>query len=341
LWTDESIRFVKENFVAAAVPTWVCRSKGPEGEFLRRAGIDRYWVTSSGYMSCLSASGKLLGSRPDAKVLAAFNRLPEAERKPGAVKVHELKPSERTIPSPPENGLILKVHARFLSRTDSGELRYARGEDFPLLRERPQEMRRWRLYLEPNTEYMWLTEEEWKSMVPAKPAKGEKMAALPAISERMARFHLLPRRSMTSEGYGLVKRDVKSARLNLTVIDVSAVRIRLSLSGFIHTGTDFDEKKATTPDGPLGFGYVAPIQGMLEYDRGRKRFVRFDVVAPGEVWGRWGDANNKSLPLERPGKTPFGFAFELASGESPSERIPPGGNGAYVAEQTGYFGRAK
>ena len=66
-------------------------------------------------------------------------------------------------------------------------------------------------------------------------------------------------------------------------------------------------------------------------------FARFDIVAPGHVWGRWGDANGKSMYMERPGRTPFGFAFELATGDSPSDRIPPGGNGSYVSERNGYF----
>jgi hypothetical protein len=45
--------------------------------------------------------------------------------------------------------------------------------------------------------------------------------------------------------------------------------------------------------------------------------------------------------VERAGRTPFGFAFELASGNSPSNRIPPGGNGNYVTESTDYFSRAE
>ena len=65
-----------------AVPTEVCRAKTCEGEFLRGAGIDKHWVTSSGYMSCLSAGGKWLGHAPSAKVLEAFHKLPEAERRP-------------------------------------------------------------------------------------------------------------------------------------------------------------------------------------------------------------------------------------------------------------------
>ena len=74
----------------------------------------------------------------------------------------------------------------------------------------------------------------------------------------------------------------------------------------------------------------------MEYDRTKNVFTRFDIAAPGEVWGRWGDANGKSLFAERPGRTPFGFAFELAEGNSPTHRLPPGGNGER-ADRAGYF----
>ena len=98
-WTDANIALIKEHFVAVAVPTWVARAEGPEGEFLRAAGIDKRWVTSSGYMHCVSASGKLLGGRASAEVLEKFRQLPETERSPGSVKVPELKASDAVIPS--------------------------------------------------------------------------------------------------------------------------------------------------------------------------------------------------------------------------------------------------
>jgi len=195
----------------------------------------------------------------------------------------------------------------------------------------------WRLFLEPNTEYLWLTEDEWKSLVPVRAGKGEAVKVDPRLADRLARFHLTPRRAMTSEGGILRKEDVKAARLALVVEDVTPERVRLRLAGFVHTGTAFDKDRATAPDGPPGFGFQAPPSGVLEYDRVRKAFVRFDAVAPGEVWGRWGDANGKSLFAERPGSTPFGFALELASGVSPTERIPPGGNPAYIGPRSGYF----
>ncbi len=340
MWNDETIKLVKENFIAVAVPTWVCRAKCPEGEFLRTAGIDKRWVTSSGYMNCVSASGRMLGGRASKKVLEEFAKLPESERKPGAVKVSDIPTSGHVVPSPPKDGLVLKVHARFLTQ-DSGELRYARTTDFPLMRDKLNVMKLWQLFLQPNTEYMWLTQDEWQAMIPADPVVGKELTVDPIIGERMARFHLTPQRAMTSEGGIVSRRSVKSAKISLMVDDLSPQRIELRLKGFVHWGSDYDESKATTPNGPLRQGFEAPIHGRLEYDRTRQAFTRFDIVASGHVWGRWGDANGKSMYVERPGRVPFGFAFELATGDSPSDRIPPGGNGNYVSKATGYFSAAR
>ncbi len=336
-WNDATIKLIRENFVAAAVPTWTCRAKGPEGEFLRSAGIDKHWVTSSGYMTCISASGKRLGHAPSAKVLEAFAKLPESERKPGAVQVPDLKPEERLIPSPPAGGLVLRVHARFLAQGEGGKLRHATGEDFPLIKLGAEGRNPWALFLEPNTEYLWITADEAKSLVPTEPSKGKTVAVAPWFAERLARFHLTPQRATTSEGGVVSKNNVREARAELIVDDVTPERIKMRLVGFIHTGTTFDPAKATTPNGPLGMGFRTALHGIIEYDRKKERFVRFDVVAPGEVWGRWGDANGKSMFSERPGSSPFGFALELA-GDSPTDRIPPGGNPAYIAPRTGYFG---
>lgn len=340
-WNDETIELIQKNFVAASVPTWVCRANSPEGDFLRGAGVHKQWVTSSGYMTCVSASGKMLGRKPCAEVLAAFEKLPENERSPGAVRVGDLKPAERLIPSPPEGGLVLRVHARFLSRDENGELRHAKTTDFPLMLEKPNVARTWQLFLQPNTEYMWLTQEEWKSLVPADPLKGQELEVRSAIAERMARFHLTPQRATTSEGGIVSKRAVKSAQLSLVVEDVSTEQIRMGLQGFVHWGSDYDAAKATTPNGPLAQGFETPLAGRLVYDRAKRAFTRFDIVAPGHVWGRWGDANGKSMVVERPGRNPFGFAFELATGDSPRDRIPPGGNGHYVSDRTGYFAADK
>ena len=31
-WNDETIRLIRDHFVAASVPTWLCRADSPEGE---------------------------------------------------------------------------------------------------------------------------------------------------------------------------------------------------------------------------------------------------------------------------------------------------------------------
>jgi hypothetical protein len=323
-----------------AVPTEVARASNPEGAFLRGAGIDRHWVTSSGYMSCLSAGGKWLGHAPSARVLETFQALPRAEREPGAVKVPDLPVSERLIPSPPEGGLVLRVHSRFLARDGKKDLRPIKGDDFPQLRGKGSTIRSVQFLFEPNTEHMWLTKGEWQSLVPARPVKGDRMPVPPAVGERMARFHLSPRRALTSENGIVPRKDIKSARLTLVVEDVSPQRTRLLLVGFVHHGSDYDEARATSPNGPLDFGFATPIHGVLDYDRKKEAFVRLDIVAPGEVWGRWGDANGKSLMIERPGRSPVGFAFELARGSSPTDRLPPGGHGGR-ALRAGYFPAAR
>ncbi|MEX0977488.1 MAG: hypothetical protein WDZ48_01465 [Pirellulales bacterium] len=278
-------------------------------------------------MSCVSPDGKMLGGGNLAAALEKFRELPESERKPSALALAALSAEDELIASPPENGLILKVHSRFLARDEKGELRYAKNDDFRHIFE---------FMLQPNTEFMWITEDEWKAFVPENPTQGQRLTVGPAIANRMARFHLNPKRSLTSEDGIVGQQSVNTAELSLVVDEVTPDRIRMGIEGFIHWGSTYDAAKATSPNGPLSMGYETRIDGIVEYDRKKQAFVRFDMVAPGDVWGRWGDANGNSMGVERPGRAPIGFAFELATGDSPTDRLPPGGNGER-ALRAGYF----
>lgn len=313
------------------MPTWVLRAQNPEGEFLRSCNCQ--WVTSSGYMDCVSAGGKHLGHFPSAKLLDAFRKLAEEDRKPAGIA--DLKAGESFVPEPPKNGLVLKVHTRAMARDDKGAYRYVRIDDYPLKKGNVKSFEEHSHYFGPNTDYMWITEAEWRSLVAGELAKGDKREVSKAIVERLAIFHLMPRR-LTSEGASWGRTQLKSARLTLIVDQIDAGSIRFRAEGFAHLGSAYDAAKATTPNGPLPFGYEAPLHGIIEYDRKNARFTRFDLIALGDVWGRWGDANNNSQTVERPGRNPVPIAFELSRGDSPTERIPPGGNGSYV-EKTGYF----
>ncbi len=99
-------------------------------------------------------------------------------------------------------------------------------------------------------------------------------------------------------------------------------------------GSEFDAEKATVPNGPFKRGYAAELNGVLFYDSGKRAFTRFDLLAFGGTWGRMGDANGKSIKLERPGKVPLGFAFQLAS-DAPADRLIPTGRGSKI--KTGYL----
>lgn len=321
-----------------AVPTWVLRVKNPEGEFLRGAGCQ--WVTSSGYMDCVSAGGKHLGHFPSAKLLEAFRQLPEPDRKPSGGKLPDLTADQQVLPAPPKNGLVLKVHTRSLSRNEKGAYRKVSLEDFPLWKGNAKSFADTNHYFGPNTDTMWITEQEWRGLIPANPVKGNRNEVSKAITERLALFHLMPRR-LTSEGAGWSRSQLRTARLALIVEEVSDTRIRFRAEGFAHLGSVYERDKATTPNGPLAFGYEAPLHGIVEYDCRKKVISRCDLLAQGDVWGRWGDANNNSQTVERPGRNPIVIAFELARGEAPTERIPPGGNGAYVGDRSGYFGRPR
>lgn len=291
-------------------------------------------------MDCVSASGKHLGHFPTTKILEAFNQLPESERKPNGGKLADLTPDQHVVPTPPKNGLVLKVHTRALSRDEKGAYRKVVREDFPLWKGDAKSFANTNHYFGPNTDYLWITEQEWRDLIPANSVKGDRLDVGKVITERLALFHLMPRR-LTSEGAGWSKSQLRSAKLALIVEEVSDTHIRFRAEGYAHLGSDYDRDKATTPNGPLPFGYEAPLHGIVEYDRQKKLLSRFDLIALGDVWGRWGDANGKSQAVERPGKNPVVVVFELAKGDTPTDRIPPGGNGDYVGERAGYFGREK
>ena len=184
---------------------------------------------------------------------------------------------------------------------------------------------------------MWLRRDEWQALVPENPREGQRLAVDTAILTRLARFHLNPRRATTSEG-GIVRPSwVQAHEAELVVVRTDEDATEMYLEGLIHWGSSYEESKATSPNGPLKMGYQTRLYGRLHFDHASNSFTRFDLLAPGFVWGRWGDANGKSMYVERPGRAPFGFALELATGGSPTDRIPPGGNSRYVSRSHGYF----
>ena len=69
---------------------------------------------------------------------------------------------------------------------EGGGLRPATPDDFQLMKKSADGRDPWGLFLQPNTEYLWLTEKEWKALVPADPVKGGRYTgkATPILSSK-------------------------------------------------------------------------------------------------------------------------------------------------------------
>ncbi|MGH7172567.1 MAG: hypothetical protein ACRELF_09680 [Gemmataceae bacterium] len=268
-------------------------NKGPLGQ--TRQGI-----------YCLTASGKLLAFKNSQEAdavremleqgLAAWNRLPERERRPGAVKVPNLGKIDRAFTrTPPPGGLILNVFTRILDRKRDGQ--YVRGSCSISGGELP------------GRDHLWLKRSEWQSLIPPMVKKGDSFDMPSAVADRLLRYHLVD--NTRGEPPFWASKDIRKKHLRWTVLLAEEEDVRLRLEGSVLLATDANPAKAKR-------GYEARLFGYLHYDRVRKVVDRLDVVAVGEHWGE-GDFTRGA----RPGRKPLGIALELVSGERAADKIPP------------------
>jgi hypothetical protein len=332
-WTEENTRLIKEHFVAVSVSNFDQGRKDAVGRFFRDAGMQL--PGAGGSQWCVTAAGKvLLGNSHNGlgfsvtKALEKWNALPAAERAPGAIKVGELGAidTQRVLPTPPAGGLILKICYRAFMR-DDGKLRYLTGKDlwhdekgakseaafdttYPGQITTPQAQ----------PDHMWLTEAEWKSLLPANPRKGDKYPVPASITDRILRWHLNPL-TVYGETNALERKEVRAGELTLTVDAVAPTRVSLRLDGFAKLGR---EAPTAVADGKIAcvdqWGYEPRLLGYLEYEPEKKVMTRFDIVALGDHFGRLGICDSAA----RLGLQPLGIAFELVTNPTPADRLPPG-----------------
>jgi hypothetical protein len=281
----------------------------------------------------VAANGKVLADGMYAELTMEegwkkWLKLPEKERKPGAVTIEEtIKPDEADLASP-EGGVILKVWTRALKRDEKGPPAHITKADLRDTAKYPK----WTggrgniVYTMPTVDHVWFKEAEWKALLPAKPTEGAEFPLPEAIQQRLARFHL------TDGTRGLVAdqwrpEDVRSCQLTLKVTEVSEKAIKLTLQGTVLLADNAEVEKAET-------GFDARLDGFIEYDSQKKRLTRFDMVAYGEFWGEQTICSQEGNAKCRPGRAPLGISFELVSGEQPKDRIPP-----HFSNRKEYFGR--
>jgi hypothetical protein len=85
-------------------------------------------------------------------------------------------------------------------------------------------------------------------------------------------------------------------------------------------------------------GFEPKVLGYLTYDRRTNRFTRFDVIALGDDYGT---PSGDHYFNYRAGRYPIGISFELVSGTTPAERIPPRASVVYDTPNPAYFATGK
>jgi hypothetical protein len=305
----------KEDYVPVAADDWYQRRReDAEGEFFRKVADQGPRKGQGGStrqgIYIFTASGKLLAYRNahDPGVMRSvlqqglkeWSKLPAAERKPGAIRVNDPgKTDARYSRSLPPGGLVLNVYTRILDKDAGGAycagMCNTRGGD------------------QASRDHLWLTEAEWRGLVPPNPRKGDQAAVPNRIAQRIARFHLLD--NTRGEPQSWTRNQVHNASLKLTVeqVDGKDQTVKLRLEGSVLVATAADAAKADR-------GYDTRLLGTIEYSLAQKKISRFDVVAVGEHWGEGPFTRGA-----RPGRTPLGVAFELAQGDSPANHVPPQG----------------
>ena len=326
---------VKEHFVPVALNLQVeAHRKDAQGDFFRQ--INKvpfpetnkmpYFTGASGRIHGMTASGKLLCAHTPRSVcrdcdprhaLRHWNDLPKAERKPSAIQVGDRGKIDATIPRPPEGGLILQLYESRLTGDLKGELH----------RRKKHETFSWGEY-EPGRDQIWLSEADWKALMPADPKKGKRFALPASVAGRIV-SHLTD--WSEANGAHWEAEHVRSKDLTLAVEEVSASTIWLRLEGSIRLAHATPKKairyhKTLRPlhheDPKASARFDGQVLGYLTYDRDKKVFTRFDVVALGEYVGPllnpYRNEDGQNLYLIKP--CPLGVSFEIAP---PGLVVPP------------------
>src|SRR5262249_55809028 len=140
-----------------------------------RAGGNHLVVATAGSQT-LGKAGLKLRQSDLASVLEEYARLPREQRTPPLEDPAKAQPPKRAVPQPPVNGLIVRGYCTYLRHDENGRL--VRSREY-YYKQNPD---RW--LVETQSDLLWLTESEWKSLIPANPRPGDQSEVAPAIQRR-------------------------------------------------------------------------------------------------------------------------------------------------------------
>ena len=260
-----------------------------------------------------TAGGKTLG-KEDLKLrqkdlegaLKEYARLPKEQRVPPLPDAALAKPAKRAVPQPPANGLIIRGYCTYLRRDDKNAI--VRSAEY-YYKENPD---RWRA--ETQSDLLWLTEAEWKSLIPARPKTGARHEIAEPIQKRF--YSTIGIDYMEGSVSALPTR---KSTMSLTVDKMDEQTLVLRLDGYAHLGREFDLKLRSEPNSR---GSELRLVGQVHYDRKKQALTRFDVVGIGNAWGNQMNYVRREVRLDQY-PWMYGIACELVTGDAPQDRIPP------------------
>jgi hypothetical protein len=256
-------------------------------------------------VAVVTPNGRLLAHSPD-EGLRKWKTLPADERR----RLDNLGEYNASLdPEPPPGGIILNVFARGLVRDAGGRLQIYKTE---VARS-----------LEAGRDHLWLTESEWKSLIPAAARRGDTLTVPQPITDRMCRRYLIDLVRVGGNGGPRRPEHVLAERLRLTVEEATPERVRLRLDGTARLATHDPNGGARGKEPKVD---AFRVQGFLTYNVKARKLTRFNAVAFSET-GHYDEIHRRVLPL--------GVAFELARGDTPAERVPPSSFGK------DYFGKVR
>ena len=298
--------YVGRHFVPLALDTYF-RGNSHELEFCQKvkAGGNHLVVATAGGRT-LGKEGLRLRQSDLEGALQEYARLPKEQRTPALEDPARAQPPRRAVPPPPPNGLIIRGYCTYLRSDD--HKRIVRSDAY-YYRQNPD---RWRV--ETQSDLLWLTEPEWKSLIPADPKPGSRREVAPAIQKRF----------YSTIGIDYMEGSVNSlpprrTTMTLTVQRADERAIVLRLDGYAQLGKEFDEKLRSEPDSR---GCELRVLGHVRYDRKKQAVERFDVAGVGRAWGNKMDYVHREVRLDQYPWT-YGIAWELVTGAAPQDRIPP------------------
>src|SRR5262249_10500031 len=156
-------------------------------------------------------------------------KLPKEQRLGELPDPATAKPAKRAVPQPPKNGLIVRGYCTFLRNDEKG--RVTRSAEY-YYKENPD---CWKA--ETQSDFLWLTEAEWKSLIPAAPKAGASADVADAIQKRF--YSTIAIEYMDGSVNSLPARD---KTMTLTVERADDKLIALRLDGYARLGKELDEK---------------------------------------------------------------------------------------------------